>query len=432
SLGSERPQPGVAALLVAWHFGIRRWTKTRLRFPKLDVQPGGERGGGLGYNFRREVRMFSGPGWKIGRVMGIPIYVSWTWFFIFVLITETLATQFSTQHPGWTPTQHWAVGVITSLLFFGSVLFHELGHSVAALRYKMRVISITLFIFGGMARIAKEAERPMQEFNIAMAGPVASFLLAAIFYGLALPFSANSMFGSTCLYLAEINAVLGAFNLVPGMPLDGGRILRAIAWAVTKDPNRAMRVASRSGQFLAYLLILAGIVIAMQRGFWLQGLLWVFVGWFLLSAAQQSYAQVELRRMLDGLHAADVMSEELPTIDRTHSLEEFLHEVLRTGRRCHLVLGNNELVGLITLHNVRHIPREEWANTSIQAAMVPRDRIEWAQADEPAIGILERMQSNDINQMPVLREGQVVGMVSRDAMLRVIQTRMQLERFAQA
>jgi Zn-dependent protease/CBS domain-containing protein len=376
--------------------------------------------------------MFSGPGWKIGRVMGIPIYVSWTWFFIFALITATLATQFSAEQPVWTPTQHWAVGVITSLLFFGSVLFHELGHSVAALRYKMRVVSITLFIFGGMARIAKEAERPMQEFNIAMAGPLASFVLAGLFYAFTLPFQPNSMIAVICLYMAQINGLLGGLNLVPGMPLDGGRILRAIAWAATKDPHRAMRMASRSGQFLAYLLILAGIVVALQSGYWLDGLWWVFIGWFLLSAAQHSYAQVELRRMLDGLHAADVMSEELQTIDRTLSLEEFLHEVLRTGRRCHLVLGNNELVGLITLHNVRHFPREEWANTSIQAAMLPRDRIEWAQADEPAIGILERMQSNDINQMPVLRDGQVVGMVSRDAMLRVIQTRMQLERFAQA
>ncbi len=376
--------------------------------------------------------MFSGPGWKIGRVMGIPIYVSWTWFFIFVLITVTLATQFSTEHPSWTPAQHWTVGVVTSLLFFGSVLFHELGHSTVALRYKMRVVSITLFIFGGMARIAKEAERPMQEFNIAVAGPVASFLLAAVFFGIALPFSPNSMVGVTCLYLAEINALLGAFNLVPGMPLDGGRILRAIAWAKTKDPNRATQLASRSGQFLAYLLILAGIVIAVQSGHWLGGLWWVFIGWFLLSAAQQSYAQVAVRRMLDGLHASDVMSAELPTIDRTLSLEDYLREVLRTGRRCHLVLGNNEMVGLITLQNVRHFPREEWVNTSIQAAMLPRDRVEWAQADEPALGILERMQSNDINQMPVLRDGQVVGMVSRDAMLRVIQTRMQLERYAQA
>jgi Zn-dependent protease/predicted transcriptional regulator len=376
--------------------------------------------------------MFSGPGWKIGRVMGIPIYVSWTWFFIFVLITVTLATQFASDHPGWTPAQHWAVGVIASLLFFGSVLFHELGHSALALHYKIKVISITLFIFGGMARIASETERPIEEFNIAVAGPVASFLLAAIFYGIAKPFPPNSMIAVACIWLSEINALLGAFNLVPGMPLDGGRILRAIAWAKTKDFNRATQLASRSGQLLAYLLILAGIVIAVGSGYWLAGLWWVFIGWFLLSAAQQSYAQVAVRRVLDGLHAADVMSAELPTIDRTLSLEDYLHEVLRTGRRCHLVLGNNELVGLITLHNVRNIPREEWANTSIQAAMLPHDRIEWAQAEEPAMKILERMQSNDINQMPVLRDGQVVGMVSRDAMLRVIQTRIQLERYAQA
>jgi len=209
--------------------------------------------------------MFSGPGWKIGRVMGIPIYVSWTWFFIFVLITVTLATQFASDHPGWTPTEHWAVGIIASLLFFGSVLFHELGHSAVALRYKIKVVSITLFIFGGMARIASETKRPIEEFNIAIAGPLASFLLAAIFFGLAQPFAPNSMIAATCVWLWEINALLGAFNLVPGMPLDGGRILRAIMWAKTKDFNRATQLASRSGQLLAYLLILSGSIKVLTR-----------------------------------------------------------------------------------------------------------------------------------------------------------------------
>lgn len=376
--------------------------------------------------------MFSGPGWKIGRVMGIPIYVSWTWFFIFVLITVMLATQFASKHPHWTPAEHWAAGIVASLLFFGSVLFHELGHSAVALRYKIKVVSITLFIFGGMARIASETQRPIEEFNIAVAGPLASFLLAAIFFGLAQPFAPNSMIGVSCAWLWEINALLGLFNLVPGMPLDGGRIFRALMWAKTKDFNQATQLASRSGQLLAYLLIMGGIVLAVGTGYRLGGLWFVFIGWFLLSAAQQSYAQVAVRRVLEGLHAADLMSAELPMIDRTLSLEDYLHEVLRTGRRCHLVLGNNELVGLITLHNVRTIPRDEWMNTSIQAAMLPQDRIEWAQADEPALKILERMQSSDINQMPVLSDGKVVGMVSRDAMLHVIQTRMQLERYAQA
>ncbi len=376
--------------------------------------------------------MFSGSGLKLGRVMGIPVYVNWSWFLIFILLTLTLSSQFASEHPHWTSTQHWTLGVLTSLLLFGSVLFHELGHSAVALRYKIPVVSITLFIFGGMAAIEREPERPLQKFNIAIAGPLASFLLAGIFFVIAQPFSADSVMGVTCLWLAGINALLGVFNLVPGFPLDGGQILQSIAWAKTKDFNRATQLASRSGQLIAYLLILLGILIAVESHYWISGLWWIFIGWFLLTAAQQSYAQVAVRRVLDGLNAADVMSSDLPLIDRTLSLEDYLHEVLRTGRRCHLVIGNNQLVGMITLHNVRNIPRDEWANTSIQGAMLPKDQIQWVQADEPALKILERMQKTDVNQMPVLREGEVIGMVSRDAMLRVIQTRMQLERLAHA
>jgi Zn-dependent protease/CBS domain-containing protein len=376
--------------------------------------------------------MFSGSGLKLGRVMGIPIYVNWSWFLIFLLLTLTLGTQFSSEHPEWTSTQQWALGATVSLLLFGSVLFHELGHSTVALHYKIPVVSITLFIFGGMAAISREPDRPLKQFNIAIAGPAASLLLAGVFYGLALPFSPNSMIGVSAIWLAWINLVLAVFNLVPGFPLDGGRILQSIAWAKTKDFNRATQLASRSGQVIAYLLILTGIFIAVESHYWISGLWWVFIGWFLLTAAQQSYAQVAIRRVLDGLRAADVMTSELPTIDRTLSLEDYLHEVLRTGRRCHLVLGNNELVGMITLHNVRNIPREEWVNTSIQGAMLPKDRIQWVQADEPALQIIERMQQTDVNQMPVLRDGQVIGMVSRDAVLRVIQTRLQLERLAHA
>ncbi|HEV2389021.1 MAG TPA: site-2 protease family protein [Candidatus Acidoferrales bacterium] len=374
--------------------------------------------------------MMPGSGFKVVRVMGIPIYVHPSWFIIFLLITATLATQFTAQHPQWHTSQQWTMGLLTSLLFFASVLTHELGHSMIALRYKIPVASITLFVFGGLARITREPDRPLQEFNIAIAGPVTSFLLAGLFYAIARLFAADSVVAATASWLAVINALLAGFNLVPGFPLDGGRVLRSIAWAWTKNFNRATQLASRSGQFIAYLLIFSGIGLAVVSGRWLDGLWWVFIGWFLLSAAQESYAQVAMREVLGGLHASDLMSVELPTIDRSLSLEDYFHEVLRTGRRCHLVLGNGQLAGMITLHNVRLVPRGEWATTSVQAAMLPRERVEWAQANEPALGILERMQASDINQMPVLDDGRVVGMVSREAMLRVIQTRLQAERLA--
>jgi len=373
-----------------------------------------------------------GPaGIRVGRIFSIPIYLHPSWFLIFALITFTLATQFTSLHPQWSHGQHWTVGLITSLLFFSSVLLHELGHSVVALRYRIPVLSITLFVFGGLARIGREARRPWQEFAIAVAGPVTSLLLAALFFLLARPFAPDSVVGAMSGWLGEINLLLALFNLVPGFPLDGGRILRSIVWAATGDFNRATQWASRSGQFIAYLLILIGIVAAVVAGHWLNGLWYVFIGWFLLTAAQESAAQAVVRRVLEGLRAADVMSGELPTVPRGLSLLDYLHEALRTGRSCHLVMNDSDLAGIITLADIARFPREAWATTSVQAAMRPPEATLWVSSEEPALRLLERMLESDLAQMPVMDHGRVVGVVSRDALLRLIQTRLQFAHLAE-
>src|SRR6266566_6573575 len=174
--------------------------------------------------------MNRGSGLRIGKILGIPIYLHSTWVFIFAAITYVIASQFKQQHPLWTNTQHWTVGVLTSLLFFASVLFHELSHSVVAQHYKIRVVSITLFLFGGLARIEREPSKAIQEFNIAIAGPLASGLLAACFFALTLLFPFSQTVGALATWLCRTNAALAIFNLLPGFPLDGGRIFRAIVW----------------------------------------------------------------------------------------------------------------------------------------------------------------------------------------------------------
>lgn len=364
-------------------------------------------------------------GLRIGRILGIPIYVHSSWFIIFALITLSLRTQFNSQHPAWSPAQHWSLGVITSLLFFASVLFHELAHSVVAMRYKIPVVSITLFVFGGLARIGREAVTAGQEFNIAIAGPISSYFLSAAFYLLAHHSGRFEMLGAAAWWLSGINAALATFNLAPGFPLDGGRVLRAIAWGITKDFAKATRIASRSGQLLAYLLILFGVWQAFN-GNWVNGLWLAFIGWFLRTAAQETYAQVAIQSTLAGLRAADIMTPDVPTVPRDMSLEDYVQEVLRTGRRCHIVTGNGVPVGLVTLHAVRDCPRAEWGNTSVQAVMRKVDEIQWAAPAESVLGILNRMRERDINQMPVLEEGHIVGIVARDAILRVLQTRIQV------
>jgi Zn-dependent protease len=372
---------------------------------------------------------------RIGKILGIPIYLHSTWVIIFAAITYSLAMQFAQEHPHWNPARHWSVGLFTSVLFFGSLVFHELAHSVVAQHYKIRVLSITLFIFGGVARIERDPSKAIQEFNIAIAGPLASGFLAFVFLGLTKLFPSSGIVYSPALWLGTMNAWLAIFNLLPGFPLDGGRIFRSVIWGVNKDFSRATRLAGASGRFIAYMMILIG-GFGVFRGLSTPNLvvpgLWlVFIGFFLLNAAQESVAQLAIRENLAGLTAADVMSHEIPVIDRTISLEEYGAEVLRTGRRCHLVITDERLIGMMNVHKLNSVPREEWADTSVQAVMIPREQILWATPDEPLLGLLERLLSADVNQMPIVSgsdngAAHIVGMVTRDSILRVLRIRAEL------
>ncbi|GAC1637549.1 MAG: site-2 protease family protein [Candidatus Acidiferrum sp.] len=370
------------------------------------------------------------PGLRIVTIAGIPIYVHPTWLVIFALLTWNIVDQYSEKHPNWSMNQHWIAGVATSLLLFASVIFHEMAHSLVAQRYKIKVISITLFIFGGVARIERDPSKAIQEFNIAVAGPLASFFLGGVFWGLSKFFNYSEIFGALTIWLAAINASLALFNLLPGFPLDGGRIFRAIVWGITKDFSKATRYAGTSGKIVAYAMILYGGWIAVHRD--LSGLWVAFIGWFILNAAQESVAQVEVRETLSGLRAKDVMSHEVPTFSGGDTLEDYAAEVLRTGRRFHLVLTDDRLTGMMNVHVLNAVPREEWAHTSVQGVMTPRENILLAGPDEPLLGLLERLLANEVNQMPVVTAGdgegnmQIIGMVTRDSILRVIQTRGEL------
>jgi Zn-dependent protease/predicted transcriptional regulator len=370
-------------------------------------------------------------GFRIGSILGIPIYLHASWLVIFGLITYSLGEQFTQSHPQWSSTEHWTVGLLTSLLFFASVLFHELSHSVVAMHYKIRVASITLFIFGGVARIGREPSKAIQEFNIAIAGPLSSYFLCAFFFGLTLLFPYSDALGALGLWLAQINFAVATFNLLPGFPLDGGRIFRAAVWGATKDFTRATRIAGVSGQLVAYGLILLGAWFAAVKHDWQSGLWLACIGFYLQSAARDSIAQLAIRETLAGLRASDVMNNEVPTINRNTSLGEYSAEVLRTGRRCHLVVTEDRLVGMMNVQALNSVARDEWNSNSVQAVMIPRERISWASPEEPLLRLLERLLAADINQMPVVSvsgedDAQVVGMVTRDSILRVMQTRAEL------
>jgi Zn-dependent protease len=365
-------------------------------------------------------------GIKIGQVFGIPIFLHLSWILIFGLITYSLVDEYGARYPQWTSGQLWSLGVITSLLFFGSVLFHELSHSAVARHYRIPVASITLFFFGGIASITRDPDSAGQEFLMAAAGPASSYVLAGAFWLLAQATPNDSMPNALATWLAGTNALLATFNLLPGFPLDGGRVFRSIVWAITKNYSKSTRIASRVGQGIAYAMMAFGLYTAFVLHSSVNGVWFVFLGWFLLTAARQSYQQVEAQGALKGLRAVDVMTSDMPTVARDLSLDEYAREVSRTGRRAHLVVSDNKLVGLMRVEVLQAVPREEWPSTSVQAVMIPREKLAWTAPEEPVLSVLERMRSANVDQLAVIREDNVVGLVTRDSILRVVQARTEL------
>jgi len=369
-------------------------------------------------------------GIQIGRIYGIPIFLHPSWFFIFGLIAFSFVKKYDALNLSIPESRLWGLGLVTAVLFFGSLVFHEMAHSVIAKHYKIPVVSITLFIFGGVARISRDPLRAIEEFYIAVAGPLSSFLLAGGFGIVYLAAGTNAILRVLAGSLAWINLSLALFNLLPGFPLDGGRIFRAIVWGVTKDYSRSTRIAARSGQVVAYGMIALGAVLAVSgyinRGDMISGMWLAFIGWFLLTTSRQSRAQADARGALEGLRVADIMTAELPTVGREISLEDYAREMIRTGRRAHLVVAHDQLVGLMTAEALHSVPQQDWDVTSVQAVMLPKEKLHWAAPEEPALSLLDRMRNVGMQQMPVIAGGNVVGIVTRDSILQVLQSRGEL------
>lgn len=366
---------------------------------------------------------------RLGRIFGIPVGFHYSWFVIFFLITLSLALyQFPYEYPSWPRSTYWVIGIITSLLFFASIVVHELSHSIVALSGGIPVKSITLFIFGGVAQISKEATNPRTELVMAAAGPLSSLVIAGIFSVILLFTSAvNEPIAALAKWLAQINLLLAIFNLIPGFPMDGGRIFRSAVWAVTGDYRRATQIASISGRGIAYLFILGGIYVMLFQGNWISGLWLAFIGWFLENAASGSYRQMVLRDSLAGFKARDLMTRECAYVSPRLSVRDLVYEqILPTSRRCFLVNDDNRLSGIVTLHNVRDVPQARWDTTLVGDAMTPVSRLKTVSPDEEAITVLERLDGEDINQMPVVEEGKVIGMIGRDNLLRFLRTRAEL------
>ncbi len=364
---------------------------------------------------------------SLGRILGIPIGLDYSWFLIFALLTWSLATSyFPAEFKNWPVVQYWVVGAVTVIFMFGSVLLHELGHSVVALRYKIPVRSITLFVFGGVAQIGAEPPSAVAEFWIAIAGPITSFGLAIIF-GLLQPLVGTlGPLLAIARYLAYINGALALFNLIPGFPLDGGRVFRAIVWSITKSLNRATLIAANLGRFIAYLFIIAGVW-QMFSGNFGNGLWIAFIGWFLESAASSQLRQQTIHELLAGHHVADAMRRDYTSVSPDATLDQLVREhILGSGRRSLVIKQNDRIAGLLTLHNVKAVPRSDWLTTRASQVMIPVEQIKRIRPDAELTDALGEMDRDGVNQLPVMMDNEIQGILSRDDLISAVRNLSQL------
>lgn len=362
---------------------------------------------------------------KIGRIAGIQIGVHWSWVFVFALITWSFASYLGDEvYPDWSDERRWGVAVIIAAIFFLSILLHELSHSLVAKARGIEVTGITLFVFGGVSNLGREAESAGEEFWIAIVGPLTSLLIGVVFavlwIALRSPYpEASSVAG----YLASINAVIAVFNMLPGFPLDGGRVFRSIVWARNRNLLRATRTAAKTGEFVAYGLMAVGaisfIALSPISGIWL-----FLIGLFLRNASTSSYEQMVLQSTLEGLTARQIARTDFIAVPPDMTMDHLVQQFMLVGRgRSYPVVAGQELLGLITLTDAQKLSRDLWPTTSVYRAMTPIDRLRAVGPDESAQAVLQLMSETDVNQVPVIEGTRIIGMISRADILRIIQVR---------
>ena len=364
---------------------------------------------------------------RLGHIAGIEIGIHYTWLLAFILITWSLAQHVFPQAYLGTPASYWITGVLAALLLFVSVLLHELAHSLVAQARGLHVGSITLFIFGGVSNIEEEPEKPAVEFTMAIVGPLTSLVLAGIFFGVfKVVESTNGPLAAMLLYLAMINALLAAFNLLPGFPLDGGRMLRSILWGTTGDLRKATNIAALAGRFFGWALIAFGVFRLLVGGDLLGGLWIAFIGWFLSSAADASRREVTLRENLSGVSVKEIMDPNPETISPQTSVAEVVREIFfQRRRRAAPVCQDDQIVGIVTLTDIKGSAQQKWTQTPV-AEIMTRQPLHSVVPEDDLTAAMKIMAQHDINQVLVLHQGRLVGLLSRADIIRHLQLSQEL------
>ncbi|WP_414578858.1 site-2 protease family protein [Anabaena sp. CCY 9402-a] len=373
-------------------------------------------------------------GFRLGSIFGFEIRIDLSWLVIFFLVLWTLgAGLFPANYPGLDNTTYFGMGIVATLLFFASLLAHELSHSFVARSKGIPVEGITLFIFGGVSRTRMDAETPGDEFQIAVIGPVTSLVLSALF-GLLWYIGRNAgwsvVINGVTSYLASINLILAIFNMLPGFPLDGGRVFRSLVWKYTGNLKKATQIASTGGKLLAYLLIFLGLLQTFG-GAVLGGLWFVLIGWFLYTAAEASYEEILLRTSLQGVRAREVMTPYPETVDGDLTLQELVDKYF-LSRRYHSfpVMQDSKPIGIITLSKVKDIPREEWIYRTVQEAMIPTEQGISARPEEQMSQILEKMQTSGVRRVLVTQDDLLTGIITTNDIANWLQRRREFGKVA--
>jgi Zn-dependent protease len=379
-------------------------------------------------------------GIKLFHIAGVDVFLDWSLLIIFFLISSSLAAGlFPAWHPDWSATTSWLTGLAAATLFLLSVLVHEMAHALVGRANGMTISRITLFIFGGMAHLDEEPRHWRVEFRMAIAGPITSLALGLLFIwagdraagGIEMTDDPEAMLSSLnpvaslLLWLGPVNIVLAVFNLVPGFPLDGGRVMRAILWGVTDDYQRATRWASTGGRIFGGLMIATGLAMVLGIrvpffGTGLTGGLWLaLIGWFLHNAAAMSYRQLLMQRALTGVRVGNLMQKNVDTVTPDLPLQVFVNDyIMGKDQRAWPVTDGDRFVGLVCLQDVRRRPREQWPATTVKDVMTPADQLTTVRSDLDGWDAIRSLTQLDVNQLPVIDDGRLRGLLRREDVVR--------------
>ena len=372
------------------------------------------------------------PHIRLGRLFGITVGLHYTWFLVALLIGVSLDAHFRQLHPEWGGALIFWSSVSTAILFFASLLLHELSHALVATRNGLHVRAIVLFALGGVAQIEGEAPDASSELRMGVVGPLVSVALglllleAATIVGWDGASEPMTPLPSMLVWLGSINLMLAAFNMLPAFPLDGGRVLRALMWWWSGDAVRATRLASSLGQALAYGLVMLGLTTFVLTGAF--GGLWIsLIGWFLLEAARESYLLVAVRQALREMRVMDLMRPSWPQVEADLPLDRFVHEqLLHGGPRTWAVRRGDHVEGLVTPAEVRKVEQPLWSRITVEQVMEPLEGMPAVSPGQPALEVMERMARDGVEELPVIENGEFRGLFTRAGVLEYLQRRDEL------